>query len=99
MTRVGGRGGQGARLRPLDLTTGMALVADPAVDLFEHHTPNTLPIDRASPRRRRQGGLCEKPLAPNCGGTKYIGRCGRESGGTKTSVGFNFSKPDGDAGH
>jgi predicted dehydrogenase len=72
-----------------------ALVADPAVDLVDITTPNTLhkPIALAAIAAGKPV-YCEKPLAPNAAEAKEMVDAA-EAAGILTLVGFNYLKPDG----
>ncbi|MCB1501495.1 MAG: Gfo/Idh/MocA family oxidoreductase [Bauldia sp.] len=69
-----------------------ALVADPAVDLVDITTPNTLhlPIALAAIEAGKPV-YCEKPLAPNALDAKRMVDAA-ERKGIKTAVGFNYLK-------
>lgn len=69
-----------------------ALVADPAVDLVDITTPNTLhmPIALAAIEAGKPV-YCEKPLAPNAADAKRMVDAA-ERKGIKTAVGFNYLK-------
>ena len=69
-----------------------ALVADPAVDLVDITTPNTLhlPIALAAIEAGKPV-YCEKPLAPNAGEAKEMVDAA-EKAGVVTAVGFNYLK-------
>lgn len=69
-----------------------ALVADPAVDLVDITTPNTLhmPIALAAIAAGKPV-YCEKPLAPNAADAKRMVDAA-ERKGIKTAVGFNYLK-------
>ena len=68
------------------------LVADPAVDLVDITTPNTLhkPIALAAIAAGK-AVYCEKPLAPNSAEAKEMVDAA-EKAGVKTAVGFNYLK-------
>jgi predicted dehydrogenase len=68
------------------------LVADPAVDLVDITTPNTLhkPIALAAIAAGK-AVYCEKPLAPNAAEAKEMVDAA-EKAGVKTAVGFNYLK-------
>jgi predicted dehydrogenase len=68
------------------------LVADPAVDLVDITTPNTLhkPIALAAIAAGKDI-YCEKPLAPNAAEAKEMTDAA-EKAGVKTAVGFNYLK-------
>src|SRR5262245_40564903 len=69
-----------------------ALVADPAVDLVDITTPNTLhkPIALAAIAAGK-AIYCEKPLAPNAAEAKEM-TAAAEKAGIRTAVGFNYLK-------
>ena len=69
-----------------------ALVADPAVELVDITTPNTLhlPIALAAIEAGKPV-YCEKPLAPNAADAKRMVDAA-ERKGVKTAVGFNYLK-------
>ncbi len=69
-----------------------ALIADPAVDLVDITTPNTLhkPIALAAIEAGKPV-YCEKPLAPNAGEAKEMVDAA-EAKGVITAVGFNYLK-------
>ena len=69
-----------------------ALIADPAVDLVDITTPNTLhlPIALAAIEAGKPV-YCEKPLAPNALDAKRMVDAA-ERKGLKTAVGFNYLK-------
>jgi predicted dehydrogenase len=68
------------------------LVADPAIDLVDITTPNTLhkPIALAAIAAGK-AVYCEKPLAPNAAEAKEMVDAA-EKAGVKTAVGFNYLK-------
>ncbi len=68
------------------------LIADPAVDLVDITTPNTLhkPIALAAIAAGKPV-YCEKPLAPNATEAKEMVDAA-EKAGVKTAVGFNYLK-------
>ena len=68
------------------------LVADPAVDLVDITTPNTLhkPIALAALAAGKPV-YCEKPLAPNAAEAKEMVDAA-EKAGVRTAVGFNYLK-------
>jgi predicted dehydrogenase len=69
-----------------------ALIADPAIDLVDITTPNTLhkPIAIAAIAAGKPV-YCEKPLAPNAGEAKEMVDAA-ERAGVMTAVGFNYLK-------
>jgi len=68
------------------------LVADPAVDLVDITTPNTLHKEIAlAAIEAGKPVYCEKPLAPNAAEARQMADAA-ERAGVKTAVGFNYLK-------